>query len=528
MDSQIGRAWQTARGMALFAITWLLLLPVAAQAAGPSTGPSAAPTTRPNILFVLCDDQAYQAIGAYGAKSARTPNLDRLAADGMRFDRCLTTNSLCGPSRATILTGKYSHLNGFYDNTNSRFDGAQLTFPKLMRAAGYQTAIVGKWHLVSDPTGFDYWEVLPGQGQYYNPPVIANGHRVVKLGYVTDVLTDDALDWLRHGRDPAKPFFLMLGQKAPHRNWQPALANLGMYDDVTFPEPPTLFDDYAGRGKAEHVQQMEIAKILNDNDLKLSPQADLNPEQRKAWDAYYGPRNQAFRDRHLSGDDLTRWKYQRYMHDYMSTAASVDQSVGRLMAYLAESGLDRSTMVVFSSDQGFFLGEHGWFDKRWIFEQSMRTPLMVRWPGVVRPGSVNDDMVSNLDFGETFLDAGSIAVPVEMQGRSFLPILQGHTPADWRTGFYYHYYEHPAEHNVARQYGIVTERFKLVHFYEPAFDYWELFDLQKDPLEMTSVYDRPAYAAVQADLHRRLDDLQRDLKVPPTDPPVSEMDGRHR
>jgi arylsulfatase A-like enzyme len=497
----------------------ILLLPAVGRAATP---PSTAPTSRPNILFVLCDDQAYQAIGAYGDALARTPNLDQLAGQGMRFDRCLTTYSLCGPSRATILTGKYAHLNGFYNNTNSRFDGSQVTFPKLLQQAGYQTAIIGKWHLVSDPTGFDYWEVLPGQGQYYNPPMFDNGKRIVRHGYVTDLLTDDALSWLRR-RDPAKPFFLMLSHKAPHRNWQPSLANLTAYDDVKFPEPPTLFDDYAGRGKAEHVQQMEIAKVLNDNDLKLSPQGDLDPEQRRAWDAYYGPRNQAFRDQHLQGDDLTRWKYQRYMHDYMATAASVDQSVGRMLQYLAEAGLDRNTIVVFSSDQGFFLGEHGWFDKRWIFEQSLRTPLMVRWPGQVAAGSSSAAMVSNLDFAETFLGVAGVASPPQMQGRSFVPVLQGHTPADWRTAFYYHYYEHPAEHNVARQYGVVTERYKLVHFYEPAFNYWELFDLQKDPLELTSVYGHPDYAAVQAEAQRQLDQLRAELRVPAEDPPESRL-----
>jgi arylsulfatase A-like enzyme len=480
---------------------------------------------RPNILFILCDDHGYQAISAYGSGLNQTPNIDRIAKEGMRFDRCLTTYSLCGPARACILTGKYSHLNGFYNNENCRFDGSQVTYPKLLQAAGYETAIVGKWHLVSDPTGFDYWEILPGQGRYYNPPMILNGKRVAKHGYVTDIITDDAIDWLKH-RDPSKPFMLEVGHKAPHRNWEPAPENLALYDKTVFPEPPTLFDDYAGRGKAEHVQQQAIATTLTPDDLKLTPPKALDPEQKKAWDAYYEPRNEAFRKLNLTGADLLRWKYQRFMHDYMATVASVDQSVGRLLDYLAASGLDKNTIVVYSSDQGVFLGEHGWMDKRWIFEQSLRTPLLVRWPDKVAAGSVCTAMVSNLDFAETFLDAAGIEPPMEMQGRSMVPILEGHTPADWRSDFYYHYYEHPAEHNVARQYGVVTDQYKLVYFYEPEFNYWELFDLRTDPLELTSVYNDPAYATVRAELHARLDKLRADLKVPAVDPPASLLNGR--
>jgi arylsulfatase A-like enzyme len=495
------------------------LLPSFARAADPAP-------SHPNILFVFCDDYAYQALGAYGNALVKTPNLDRIANEGMRFDRCLTTYSLCGPARACVLTGKYSHLNGFYNNENSKFDGSQVTFPQLLQKADYQTAIIGKWHLVSDPTGFDFWEVLPGQGVYYNPVLIGQSGRVKRPGYVSNIITDDAIDWLKNQHDPKKPFLLMVDHKAPHRNWQPALENLSLYDDVKFPEPATYFDDYTGRGKAEHEQQQRIASKLTDDDFKLSPQADLTPEQRKAWDAYYEPRNKAFRDAHLTGDDLAKWKFQRYMHDYLATAASVDQSVGKLLEYLAQSGLDKNTIVVFSSDQGVFLGEHGWMDKRWIFEESLRTPLLIRWPGVVAAKSVSKDMVSNLDFAETFLDAAGITPPPEMQGRSFVPILKGNTPADWRTDFYYHYYEHPGDHNVARQYGIVTDRYKLVHFYEPEMNYWELFDLKTDPNEMTSVYDNPAYGGIQTDLHQRLDKLRSDLKVPATDPPESAMGPR--
>ncbi|HEX4794164.1 MAG TPA: sulfatase/phosphatase domain-containing protein [Humisphaera sp.] len=477
--------------------------------------------SRPNILFIFSDDHAYQAVSADGFGLNRTPNIDRLGTEGMRFDRCLTTYSLCGPSRACVITGKYSHLNGFYNNYNSRFDGSQVTLPKLLREAGYQTAIVGKWHLVSDPTGFDYWEVLPGQGQYYNPRMTLNGQPVRKQGYVTDIITEDSLDWLKNQRDRSKPFLLMCQHKAPHREWEPALSKLAMYDGTTFPEPPTLFDDYSGRGKAEHEQQMEIGKVMNDRDLKLVPPPTLNGEQRKTWDAHYDPIIADFKSKQLAGQDLVRWKYQRYMHDYLATISSVDDSVGKMLDYLKESGLEQNTIVVYASDQGFYLGEHGWFDKRWIFEESMRTPLLIRWPGVIKPGRVNNDIVSNLDFAETFLDAAGVPIPADMQGHSMVPLLKGQTPADWRKSFYYHYYEHPAVHNVARHYGVVTDRYKLVYFYEPEMNYWEMFDLKTDPHEMKSIYGQPDYAQVQADLHKELDRLRKELKLPDTDPPAS-------
>jgi len=485
------------------------------------SGRSLGADTRPNIVFIFSDDHAYQAVSAYGFGLNKTPNIDRIGAEGMRFERCLVTNSLCGPSRATVLTGKYSHLNHFYNNENSRFDGSQTTMPKLLHAAGYTTAMIGKWHLETDPTGFDYWEILPGQGQYYNPPMFRMGKRVVHPGYVTEVITDLTMDWLKNQRDKSKPFLLMMHHKAPHREWEPALKNVSLYDGVKFPEPPTLFDDYSGRGKAEHVQEMEIGKVMNKRDLKLIPPPALTPEQRKVWDAYYEPRNEEFRKQNLTGDDLLHWKYQRYMHDYLATIASVDESVGKVLDYLKEAGLEENTIVVYASDQGFYLGEHGWFDKRWIFEQSLRTPLLIRWPGVIKPGSVNHDIVSNLDFGETFLDAAGLPVPAEMQGRSMVPVLKGQTPPDWRTAFYYHYYEHPGVHNVARQYGVITDRYKLVYFYEPEFNYWELFDLKTDPLEMKSVYNDPQYTQVQKDLHAQLTELRKQYKEPDQDPEES-------
>ena len=475
--------------------------------------------SRPNILFIYSDDHAYQAISAYHdpRNLIDTPNIDRIGREGERFDRCLVTNSLCGPARAALFTGKYSHLNGFYNNTNDKFDGSQVTFPKLLQKAGYQTAIVGKWHLGSDPTGFDYWKILIGQGIYYNPPMILNGRQVETHGYVTDIVADSAIDWLEH-RDASRPFLLMCHNKAPHRDWEPALRDLDWDRGRVYPQPETLFDDYSGRGEAERSQDMMISKTMNDRDLKLVVPTDLDPGQRSVWNAYYRPRNELFYRSNLSGQNLVRWKYQRYIHDYLGTVRAVDDAVGRLLRYLDGHGLAGNTIVVYSSDQGFFLGEHGWFDKRWIFEESLRAPLLVRWPGVVAPGSSSDRIVSNLDFGETFLDAAGLPPDPAMQGRSLVPLLRGATPRDWRTAFYYHYYEYPAWHHVLPHYGIITDRYKLVHFYYNA-DYWELFDLKKDPRELLSLYGRSDYADVQRELVGELADLRRELKEPEKDAP---------
>ncbi len=483
------------------------------------------PANRPNIVFIFADDHAYQAISAYGDPRhlVQTPNIDRLAREGMRFNRCLVPNSICGPSRATVLTGQYNHINGFYNNTNSRFDPSQTTFPRLLHDAGYQTAIVGKWHLVTDPIGFDYWHILPGQGVYYNPPMIDNGRRVQHDGYVTDIITDLSLDWLKN-RDKSKPFMLMYQHKAPHREWEPALRHLGHDNDREYPLPETLFDDYSGRGLAEHDQDMTIAKTMTERDVKLVTPRQLTPEQQKAWDAYYEPRNDAFRKANLQGKDLVRWKYNRYMHDYLACIKGVDEGVGRVLDYLDAEGLADNTIVVYTSDQGFYLGEHGWFDKRWIFEESLRTPLLVRWPGVTKPGSVNENLVSNLDFAETFLDAAGLDIPDAMQGRSLVPLLKGQTPDDWRKGFYYEYYEYPTPHHVRPHYGVVTDRYKLVHFYIPDVDYWELFDRQEDPHELRSVYDDPKYADVVKNLKAEVKRLRSELKVP--DEPPRQAYGR--
>ncbi|MHC4786476.1 MAG: sulfatase family protein [Planctomycetota bacterium] len=475
------------------------------------------PGRKPNIVFIFADDHAYQAVGAYGSVINETPSIDRLAAEGMRFDDCFVTNSICGPSRAVILTGKYSHLNGFRRNGQT-FDGSQQTFPKLLQQAGYQTAIVGKWHLGSDPQGFDSWNILIGQGPYYNPPMIDNGTRVKHTGYTTEIVTDLALAWLRQQRDPDRPFLLMLQHKAPHRSWQPSPKHLTMYDYVTVPEPPTLFDDYATRGTPARTQDMTIARTLTDYDLKFNPPRNLNEEQRAAWAAAYAPANEAFRQAGLAGADLVRWKYQRYIKDYLRCVASLDDNVGRVLDYLDEAGLGENTVVVYSSDQGFFLGEHGWFDKRWMYEPSLRTPLIVRWPGVTEPGSTSGAIVSNLDFAETFLDVAGASVPDDMQGRSLVPLLRGRTPEAWRTSFYYHYYEFPAVHSVRRHYGVRDQRYKLIHFYN--LDEWELYDLQEDPLEVRNCYADPGYAGVVERMQEELQRLRALYNVPPDTEPV--------
>ena len=484
-----------------------------------TTAVAAAEAKRPNIVLIFSDDHAYQSISAYNdaRKLLDTPNLDRMAREGMRFNRCVVPNSICGPSRATVLTGKYNHINGFYNNTNSKFDGSQPTYPKMLQAAGYQTAVIGKWHLVTEPTGFDYWQILPGQGAYYNPDMIDNGKQVKHEGYTTDIITDLSLDWLK-GRDKSKPFLLMCQHKAPHREWAPALRHLNHDGDRVYPEPATLFDDYSGRGRAEHDQDMTIAATMTPVDLKLKPPARLNAEQRKAWDAYYEPRNEAFRKADPKGKDLVRWKYQRYMHDYLGCVKAVDESVGRVLKYLEEQGLADNTLVIYSADQGFYLGEHGWFDKRWIFEESLRSPLLVRWPGTVKAGGVSEAIVSNLDFAETFLDAVGLAIPADMQGRSLVPLLKGQTPSNWRKSFYYEYYEYPTPHHVRPHYGVVTDRYKLVHFYAPDIDEWELFDREKDPEEVRNVAGDPSYASVVEELKHEVSQLRDELKVPAQPP----------
>ena len=466
----------------------------------------------PNILFLFSDDLTCQAISAYGDKRRLldTPHMDRIGREGVRFDRCLVTNSICGPSRATILTGKYSHRNGFYNNSNSRFDSSQQTFPKLLQAAGYSTAVIGKWHLISEPTGFDYWHILPGQGIYYNPPMNDNGKQVKHAGYTTDIITDLSIDWLKK-RDKTKPFLLMSQHKAPHREWAPATRHLGWDKDRQYPEPETLFDDYAGRSKAVSDHDMGLDRTFTDLDAKFRPSPNMTEEQLKEWNAYYQPRNEAFRKANPTGKDLVRWRYNRYMHDYLACVKAVDENIGRMLDFLEQEGLADNTVIICSSDQGFFLGEHGWFDKRWIFEESLRSPLLVRWPGVTKPGRVNGHIVSLLDFAETFLDIAGLTIPADMQGRSIVPLCKGDTPADWRKSLYYHYYEFPVPHHVRPHYGVITDRFKLVHYYKPDVNDWELLDRQTDPLEVKNFYNDPAYAQTVKELHAEVERLRKEV-----------------
>ncbi|WP_395339151.1 sulfatase [Ningiella sp. W23] len=481
---------------------------------------------RPNIVFIMTDDHAYQAISAYGSNRNQTPNIDQLAAQGMRFDRAFVTNSICAPSRAVILTGKHSHLNGVRDNHHGGFDGSQNTFPKLLQANGYATAIVGKWHLESAPTGFDYWRTLPGQGDYYMPEFNTPDGKITKQGYVTDVITDMAIDWLDNLRDKDKPFMLMYQHKAPHREWMPAQEYLTAYKDAHIAEPDTLFDDYATRGSAAKEAEMRISDHMGfTNDTKVPPEqvkrmgledfakwyeraynnnlVRLTAEERANWDAVYGPIMEAFEQSNPRGDDLIRWKYQRYMQDYLASIDSVDKNVGRILDYLDDNQLSDNTMVVYTSDQGFYLGEHGWFDKRFMYEESLRTPLIVRWPNTVSPGSINNDLVQNLDFAQTFLQAAGVDAPNDMQGRSLIPLFEHDTPADWRTAIFYHYYEYPGIHAVKRHYGIRTERYKLIHFYHDV-DEWELYDLQNDPQELNNLIGKPEYAQIVSELGSKL------------------------
>src|SRR5215831_2077787 len=481
---------------------------------------------RPNIIYIMSDDHAYQAISAYGYGLNHTPNIDKLAEQGMLFTRAFVTNSICGPSRAVMLTGKHSHINGFMDN-HSTFDGSQQTVAKILHNAGYQTAVVGKWHLVSDPQGFDYWNIVPGQGDYYNPDFIENGVRKRVNGYVTNITTDIAIEWLKK-RDKSKPFFLMYQQKAPHRNWMPEEKYYHLFDDTNFPVPTNYFDDYKTKTKAEHEQEMGIAANMHFGyDLKVpdstyekqtgpgpslqGPLSRLTPEQRKKWDDAYNPVIEQFKKAHLTGKDLAIWKYQRYMQDYLRCVQSVDDNVGRLMAYLKANGLDKNTIIIYTSDQGFFLGEHGWFDKRWMYEESFRTPLIVKWPGVTNSKIKTANMVQNLDFAETILDMAGLPIPSDMQGKSFVPLLKGKQKGNLHDALYYHFYE-KQEHKVAKHIGVRTDRYKLIYFYENKE--WELYDLKKDQHEMKNVYNDPAYKNVVKTMKEKLKQLKAQYKDP--------------
>ena len=481
-----------------------------------------------NIVYIMTDDHTAQMMSCYDTRYMETPNLDRIAADGVRFTNSFVANSLSGPSRACIITGKHSCANKFYDNTTCVFDATQQTFPKLLQQAGYQTAIVGKWHLESLPTGFDFWEVLPGQGDYYKPEFITQQNDTVRReGYITDIITDDAIDWMENKRDKAKPFCLMINHKAIHRNWMADTTDLALYEDKVFPLPETFYDDYEGRPAAA-AQEMSIAEDMDlIYDLKMiAPGKDsrlrelyesflgrMKPDERAAWDRFYNPLIEDFYKRDLKGRELAEWKFQRYMRDYMKTVKSLDDNVGRVLDYLEEKDLLKNTLVVYTSDQGFYMGEHGWFDKRFMYEESMRTPLIMRLPdGFSRRGDITE-LVQNIDYAPTFLELAGAAVPDDIQGLSLVPLLKGEHPDDWRTALYYHFYEYPAEHMVKRHYGIRTDRYKLIHFYND-IDEWELYDMQNDPHELDNLYGREGYDDLTAELKSRLLSLQEQYGDP--------------
>lgn len=468
---------------------------------------------RPNILFIFSDDHATHAIGAYGPKHnnpelhklVQTPNLDRLAQEGMLFTNVFCGNSICGPSRATILTGKHSHLNGMLNN-DTIFNGAQQTFPKLLQNGGYETAWIGKWHLFSDPTGFDHWLILdnPGQqGSYYNPILGSPKGEEKVTGHTATIITDRAIDWLKSQRDENKPFFLAYSHKTPHREWVPGPDEYDLYKDTDIPVPTNFYDDYSTRSSALKEQEMEIASHMNEQDLKLTAPGYLNEEQLEKFREAYDQENNVFKEAYLAGNELAEWKYQRYVKDYLRSVTSMDKEIGRMLQYLEESGLAENTIVVYSSDQGFYLGDHGWYDKRWMYEESLRMPLIVRWPDVTPAASRNEAIIQNTDYAATFLDLANITIPEDIQGKSIVPFLKNESPESWRDVAYYHYYAWPDWHMVQPHYGIRSDRYKLIHFYTT--DEWELFDLENDPDEMQNEYLNPEYIDIVKAMTERLD-----------------------
>lgn len=536
---------------------------------------AAAATQRPNIVYIMCDDHAFQCISAYGSpisKLAPTPNIDRIAERGMRFDRAFVENSLSTPSRACLMTGLYSNQNG-QRQLGEGIDTTRTFFTEQLQQAGYQTAVVGKWHMGCDPKGFDYYHIYNDQGQYYNPQyrgTDTDGKYIVEEGYSTDLTTDHALSFIEH-RDTNKPFCLLLHHKAPHRNWLANTKYFGMYDNVTFPMPETFYDDYETRGSAVRTQKMSVTKDMRwEQDFKVPEMLDtanadswdsylslmnevnrMNPEQRIAWGKYYFPRNRRLLEAHLTGKELDEWKYQNYIRDYMSVIKSVDESVGRVLDYLDSHGLTDNTIIVYTSDQGFYMGEHGWFDKRFMYEESLRTPLLIAYPGHIQPGTVCNKLVQNIDYAPTFLDLAGISKPKELPGRSLTPIFKaGDKVKGWRNSIYYHYYDYPTYHMVRKHDGVRTDRYKLIHFYgaggldavkenkyqrqpgtrehgcmtyltslgyfEPkdsAVNYNELYDLQADPHELNNLYGKPGYEKITKQLQKQLNDYRKSIGV---------------
>lgn len=481
-----------------------------------------------NIVYIMTDDHTAQMMSCYDKRYINTPNLDRIAENGLRFVNSYVANSLSGPSRACMLTGKHSHANGYTANEFSRFDGNQQTFPKLLQKAGYQTAIFGKWHLGAYPQGFDKWEIVPGQGDYYNPHFITmQGDTVQNHGYITTIITDKSLNWLENTRDKSKPFCLLIHHKAVHRIWMSDTCDLNEFEDKVYPMPANFWDDYKNRPAAA-AQEMSIDKDMDlIYDLKMyHPEVQtrlkwgyvsqvnrMDSAQRAAWDAFYDPIRKDFYSRNLKGKELVEWKFQRYVKDYMKAVKSLDDNVGRVLKYLDESGLSENTLVVYTSDQGFYIGEHGWFDKRFMYEESFRTPLVMMLPkGYERRGDVTE-MVQNIDYAPTFLDIAGVEVPSDIHGVSMLPLIKGEKPKNWRKSLYYHFHEYPAEHAVKRHYGVTDGRYKLIHFYND-IDVWELYDLKKDPMEMNNIFGQKGTEKIAAKMFKELKKLQEQYDDP--------------
>jgi arylsulfatase A-like enzyme len=490
--------------------------------------------TRPNIVFIMSDDHAYQAISAYSDRLIQTPNIDRIAKNGMKFTQACVTNSICAPSRATILTGKHSHLNSKTDNYFP-FDTTMLTFPQLFQSSGYQTALFGKLHFGNNPKGFDQFKILPGQGVYYNPTFITKNQGNIQVkGYVTDIITDMTLEWMEKERNKEKPFLLMYLHKAPHREWLPAERHLKTYTGKVYPEPETLFDNYEGRTTAAKTAEMNLLKHMNwAGDSKIYPETmerlgikatndgdivgftkeyhRMDALQKANWDGVYQLINADFEKKFIAGmseKELMQWRFQRYMQDYLGTIAAVDENVGRVLDYLEDNNLMENTIIIYTSDQGFYLGEHGWYDKRFVYDESFKTPLLIQWNGHIKPGSVSEEMVQNLDYAQTLLDAAGIKAPVDMQGESMIPLLEGKINGWKREAVYYHYYEYPAVHMVKRHYAIITKEYKLIHFYHDVNE-WELIDRKKDPHELKNVFNDPNYAEVLIKLKKELVEIRK-------------------
>lgn len=470
-----------------------------------------------NIVYIMSDDHSFQTISAYDKSNTLTPNIDRLAQDGVRFTNSFVCNSISGPSRAAMLTGKHSYTNGKIDNERAGFDMNQPNFAKYLQKASYQTALIGKWHLGDKPQGFDHWEILDGQGTYYNPDFITDNDTTRIHGYVTDLITDKSIEWMEN-RDKSNPFCLLIHHKAVHRSWIGNSTDMNEFEDREFKLPETFYDDYNGR-KAAAAQKMSIDKDMDlAYDLKVDVKTPMDygraeigrmdKGQRAAYDALYDRVTKEYKESNMTGSDLAEWKYQRYMRDYLKCVKSMDDNIGRVIDYLEKEGLLENTIIVYTSDQGFYMGEHGWFDKRFMYEESFRTPLVAMLPPSLKKRGDINQLVQNIDYAPTFLELAGVPVPEDMHGESLMPLLKGEKPNDWRHSLYYHYFEHPGEHAVRMHYGVRNERYKLIRFYGHDIETWEMYDLKKDPNEMNNIYDNPKYSSVQKDLHNELDNLR--------------------